>query len=76
MATLSVNSLLLAVESGHHPEWSNRPETRAIIKDEIKRSGKHAGRFSLWQVRALLTGMFFYVGWHVLEMYLRQLSSS
>ena len=35
MATLSVNSLLLAVESGHYPEWSNRPETRAIIKDEM-----------------------------------------
>ena len=76
LMTLNVNSLLLAVESGHHPEWSHIPETPEILKDLVAQHGTHAGRFHLWQVQALLTGVFFYVGWHVLEMYLRQHSSS
>ena len=75
-ATLFANSLLLAVEDGHHPELPNSPETRAIIREKVEQSGKHAGRFSVLQVRALLIGVFFYVSWHVLEMYLRQHSSS
>ena len=76
LATLLANSLLLAVEDGHHPELPNSPETRAKIMKKIEQSGKHAGRLSELQVWALLIGVFFYVSWHVLEMYLRQHSSS
>ena len=76
METLSINSLLLEIDSGHHPQWSNSPKTSKIIMDEVERSGKHVARFSVLQIRALLIGVFFYVGWHVLEMYLRQGSSS
>ena len=76
LATLHANSLRLAVESDHHPEWSHIPEAPAVIQDLLEEHGKSAGRFHLLQVWALLTGVFFYVGWHVLEMYLRQHSSS
>ena len=71
LATLHANSLRLAVESDHHPEWSHIPETPEILRDLVAQHGTRAGRFHLLQVRALLTGVFFYVGWHILEMYLR-----
>ena len=75
-AALNVNSLLLSLEFGHDTELSRIPEAPAIIKEVLEQHGNSAGRFYMWQVQALLTGMFFYVGWHVLEMYLRQHSSS
>ncbi len=72
MATLHVNSHLLTVESGYHPEWSHIPEAPEVLREKVKQYGTRAGRFHLLQVRALLAGVFFYVVWHILEMYLRQ----
>ena len=76
LATLRVNSFLLALQTGRDTEWSHNPKAPAIFEDLTEGHGKSAGRFHRWQVQALLTGVFFYVGWHVLEMYLRQHSSS
>ena len=76
LATLGVNSLLLELQFGQNTELSHIPKAPEIIKGLIEEHGKSAGRFHIWQVQALLIGVFFYVGWHVLEMYLRQHSSS
>ena len=77
LTTLHANMLLLAVQSDHDmPEWTNVPQASEILRERIEQHGKRAGRFHTWQVQALLIGMFFYVCWHVLEMYFRQPSSS
>ena len=72
LKTLYANSTLLYVAAGQHPTVKNSPEASKAIMDELERHSKRTGRFSKWQVRTLLTGVFFYVGWHTLEMYLRQ----
>ena len=77
LTTLHANMLLLAIKSDHDiPEWMNFLEAPKILKERVEQHGKRAGEFHVWQVKALLMGMLFYVGWHVLEMYFRQPSSS
>ena len=72
MKTLSGNSTLLYVAAGQHPTVKKSPKAINDITDELNQLSKRTGKFSKWQVLTLLTGVFFYVGWHVLEMYLRQ----
>jgi len=74
-STLYSNAELLKVESGHHPHVGTHPQFMKTasegIRQAIESNSEHANRFGRWQFRLLITGAIFYVGWHVLEMYLR-----
>ena len=77
LTTLHANMLMLAIKSNHDtPEWMNFSQAPELLRERVEKHGKRAGKFHMWQVKALLMGMLFYVCWHVLEMYFRQPSSS
>ena len=48
------------------------PVIGEVFRSELRRAAKWATRYNEWQITTLLIGLSFYLGWHVLEMYLRQ----
>jgi hypothetical protein len=72
---LYANGELLDVESGNHPEVGSHPQMIKTasegIQISIKTNSNHANNFGHLQFRVLILGAFFYMGWHILEMYLR-----
>ena len=74
-STLLANAELLKVQGGKHPEVGSNLQIMAAasegIRQAIEDNAAYTTRFALWQFRLLVAGAVFFVGWHVLEMYLR-----
>jgi hypothetical protein len=74
-SSLYSNMALLQVESGKHPQAGTHPEMIAIasgaIRDALQSNSEKTTRLGNRQFRFLVVGAAFYVGWHVLEMWLR-----
>jgi len=69
----------MRVEGGRHPHTGKHPQIIAAAAEGIRSAmisnNERASRFGHWQFRLLVAGAIFYVGWHVLEMYLRAASA-
>ncbi len=76
-STLYANAELLRVEGGQHPEVGRHPQMMAAasegIRQAIEDNSNRANRLGHMQFRFLIAGAILYVGWHILEMWLRSL---
>lgn len=74
-AVLFANADLLKVEDGRHPLVGRHPQMMMAasegIRSAIETNSNRGGAYARWQFRFLVMGAASYVGWHVLEMYLR-----
>ena len=74
IAALRANFELLRVSTGKHPHIQN-PVLQNAAQEPMRRimesHGKLSNRYGHWQFRFLVVGALCYLGWHVLEMYLR-----
>lgn len=74
-STLYANAELLKVEGGRHPEIGRHPQMMAAasegIRSAIETNINRSGRLANLQFSFFVTGVIFYVVWHILEMYLR-----
>lgn len=68
---LQQNYEMLRVQAGLNPEFPPHPQIITIIRDAIGEQIKKSGQWGRRQFLLLLAGAFFYVVWHVLEMYFR-----
>lgn len=79
-STLYANAELLKVESGQHPEVGRHPQLMAAasegIRSAIEDNSNRANRLGHMQFRFLVVGAVLYIGWHVLEMWLRGVPSA
>ncbi|MES1191475.1 MAG: hypothetical protein ABUS47_10395 [Steroidobacter sp.] len=70
------NSDLLKIEFGKHELVGMNPELIKLTADIARKSladgAKRAIIFDRLQFRFLITGVIFYLGWHILEMWLRK----
>ena len=68
---------LMKVEAGEHPLVGGHPQMMAAasegIRSAVASNIKWAARYGRWQFSCLLLGAVSYLGWHVLEMWLRSL---
>jgi hypothetical protein len=75
-SSLYANSELLRVQAGRHPKAGIHPDVIAAasagISSAMESNAERASFFTRWQFNCLILGAIMYVGWHVLEMYLRQ----
>lgn len=69
------NAEMLKIKRGAHPEVGSHPELIQAASEGVRQAvDKKAGRAQRsghWQFRLILAGAIFYIGWHILEMYLR-----
>ena len=74
-STLFANAELLKVQAGQHPRTGGNSEFIEVasegIREAIDSNSKWAARFARWQFSSLVAGATAYLGWHVLEMWLR-----
>ena len=74
-STLYANAQLFRVKRGQHPQVGSDPQCVAVATAEFKAAAEEnsnrGNRFGHLQFRLFVTGAALYVGWHVLEMYLR-----
>lgn len=66
---------LLMVESGKHPDLEPDPQLLVLVAENIRKRfqtlSEQAKRFARLQFGCLVLGALSYIGWHVLEMWLR-----
>lgn len=74
-AVLFENFQLLKMQRNELPEFPVHPDFINAIRKDIDERSKLAGRLSILQYKLLIVGAFFYIIWHVLEMYLRAILS-
>ena len=65
------NYQLLRMQDGLHPDFPPHPDLIATIQRKIEDQANRSGHFAMWQFRFLIAGAFFYIVWHVVEMYVR-----
>lgn len=74
-SVLYSNHELLKVEGGQHPEVGGHPQLMAAASEGIRLAindkSNRANRLGHMQFRFLIVGAVLYIGWHVLEMWLR-----
>ncbi|WP_332770521.1 hypothetical protein [Phenylobacterium sp.] len=74
-SSLFTNADLIRVESGAHPLTGRHPQAMQIGSETLRQiiddQGRESQRWARAQFRLLISGALFYMGWHVLEMYLR-----
>ncbi len=74
-STLYANAEFLTVKSGLHPEVGDNPQIIGAASEGIRRameSNSHrANSLGHLQFSFLVYGAILYVGWHILEMWLR-----
>jgi len=74
-SNLLANIHLLQNELGQHPLTGNDPlkvvAADKFIRESMERSIKRGSTFAGWHYRLLIMGSIFYIGWHILGMYLR-----
>lgn len=79
-STLYANFDLLRVEAGEHPDVGKHPELKAAasegIRQAMKDNSNRANQLSHMQFWFLITGAILYVGWHIVEMWLRSLPAA
>jgi hypothetical protein len=78
-SNLFANLALFRVQRGEHPELTNKSPTMIEaaskgIKEAIEDNSKYANKLYHLQFNFLIMGAFFYIIWHILEMYLRGIS--
>lgn len=78
-STLYTNSELLRVQNGTHPVIRSA-EAVALARTKFAKvaeeNADRGNRYGHWQFRFLVIGAVVYVAWHVLEMYLRGLTTA
>lgn len=70
-AILHANYQYLRAQAGNHPQLPPDPEVLEIFSQTLEQLADKSGRYVRWQFRFLILGAVFYIGWHVLEMYIR-----
>jgi hypothetical protein len=73
-SVLYANLSLLQLKGGVHPRQPDNPDLGAAVSGVNEALGRNAERAAFcakWQVRFLVWGAILFLGWHVLEMYLR-----
>ena len=74
-SSLYSNAELLKIEAGHHPEIGTHVQLMAAasqgIRSALESNANRANRLGHMQFRFLIAGAVLYIGWHVLEMWLR-----
>lgn len=79
-ASLRANAKILQIESGKDPEFGTQinliEAAIAGIREAFESNSKRANTYGNLQFRFLILGAFFYIGWHILEMYLRGIIKS
>lgn len=74
-SALYSNAQHFRAERGHHPLVGSDPQRIAIasaaFKAAAEENASRGNRFGHLQFRWLVAGAICYIGWHVLEMYLR-----
>lgn len=74
-STLYSNAEMLQVVEGQHPEVGSHIQlvqaASAGIRQAMAENSSKAGSLGRTQFRALISGGCFYVGWHIIEMWLR-----
>lgn len=73
--SISANYSLLQLQKGVHSEQPDHPQIleAAIrgVRSAFESNIKNAQFYGIWQFRLLITGVIFFLLWHVLEMVLR-----
>lgn len=73
--SIFANYSLLQLQKGVHPEQPDHPQIleAAIrgVRSAFESNIKNAQFYGIWQFRLLITGVIFFLLWHVLEMVLR-----
>ena len=75
---LDLNQSLIRFKNGSHELLSDPREIPFAVEAtmaSVKTVNDKLGRRARWQYRLLLAGGFFYIAWHVYEMYLRSLAA-
>jgi hypothetical protein len=74
-STLFANFDLIRVQNGQHPNVGAHPQLIQAASDGIKEAininSDRASKLANIQMYMFLLGAFFYIAWHILEMYLR-----
>ena len=74
-STLYSNAQHFRTERGQHPQVGSDPQRIAIasamFKTAAEENANRGNQFGHLQFHFLIIGAVFYIGWHVLEMYLR-----
>lgn len=71
-SSLYANIELLQLEKIGHTELKGKIQLEAAsegIKEAIESNSNWANRLGHWQFRLLILGAFFYIIWHIVEMY-------
>jgi hypothetical protein len=72
---LYANLSLLQLKGGVHPRQPDHPDLLGAavsgVNEALDRNAERAAFCAKWQFRFLVSGAIFFLGWHVLEMYLR-----
>jgi hypothetical protein len=71
---------LIEVKEGRHPEVGQHPQminAATVEMDQaMEKNSEISSRMHRWQFRSLLIGAFFFIVWHVLQMYIRSGSAT
>jgi len=74
IAALRANFELLRISAGKNPDIQH-PALQSAAHEPMRRimevHGGRSNRYGHWQFRLLVAGALCYLGWHILEMYLR-----
>ncbi len=74
-STLYSNAEMLRIVEGQHPDVGSHPQmvqaASAGIRQAMAKNTSTASSLGTIQFRALICGGCFYIGWHVIEMWLR-----
>jgi len=74
-STLYSNAQHFRAERGQHPQVGSDPQRVALASAAFmaaaEENANRGNRFGHLQFHLFVTGTVFYIGWHVLEMYLR-----
>lgn len=74
-STLYSNAQHFRVERGQHPQVGSDPQritiASAMFMEAAEENSNRGNRFGRLQFHMFIVGSVFYIGWHVLEMYVR-----
>ncbi len=75
LSTTYANLDYLEILDGQHPElgnvaWKMEAGSKGVIQ-AMKKNIKNAGKYFSWQGDLFYNGIFFFIVWHITEMYLR-----
>jgi len=74
MNILQQNYQFLRMQAGRHPDFPPHPDAVAEIGALIEKQSNESGRYGSYQFKLLILGAAFFIGWHMLEMYLRTMA--